>query len=188
MTLADPLETPFEQTLERANQMAGRLLRLNLGAHTSEDVVSTFIEKELRRGKSLPEIQEVLSSPGAYRRLENVKNDIFRWETAVKRGSGKTTQSLEDAEPYVKPTAESPETELIRNEEVAHMKDVLTRLLEKVQLSETQREILNLDQKGWSSKRIARELGIDINSVYARRAEALSKLAAAAKHFTKKDK
>jgi DNA-binding CsgD family transcriptional regulator len=188
MTIADPFEVPFQETLQQAHNVARSLLRLQLGTHTSEDVVSMLIEKELRTGKSLSEIQEALSGPGMYRRLENVKNDIFRWETAKKRGSKQQVVSLEDVESFRGVTADNLETELIRKEDFAHMKDVLTHLLEKVQLSQTQLEILNLDQKGWSSKRIARELGIDVDSVYARRSEALRKLALAAKRLSQHDK
>jgi len=68
------------------------------------------------------------------------------------------------------------------------MKDLLTRLIEKVELSETQIEILKLDRRGYSSKRIARELGIDVDAVYARRSEALRKLAAAARHVSRNEK
>jgi DNA-binding NarL/FixJ family response regulator len=92
-----------------------------------------------------------------------------------------------DAEPFKDSRVEDPETELIRKEDIAQMKDVLTQLLEKVQLSDTQLDILNLDQQGWSNKRIARELGIDVKSVYARRSEAHQKLAAAAQHLLRKD-
>jgi len=60
------------------------------------------------------------------------------------------------------------------------MKDLLTRLIEKAELSETQIEILKLDQRGYSSKRIALELGIAVDSVYARRSEAMRKLKLAA--------
>jgi DNA-binding CsgD family transcriptional regulator len=188
MNRPDPFDQPFQQTLERAYQIAGQKLRVSLGAHTSEDVVSALIEKELRKGRSLPEIQESLVGPGVYRRMEQVKTDIYRWETAQKRGSGNPTLSMEnDAEPFKDSRVEDPETELIRKEDIAQMKDVLTQLLEKVQLSDTQLDILNLDQQGWSNKRIARELGIDVKSVYARRSEAHQKLAAAAQHLLRKD-
>ena len=188
MSTADALEITFLQSMERANHAAARLLRSPLGAHTSEDVVSLLIEKELKAGKSLSEIQQMLDSPGMYRCLANVKNDIFRWETAAKRGRGQPPVSFEYAEPFLRTTTDDPESELIRKENVAHMKDLMTRLFEKVDLSETQLKILNLDRRGWSNKRIARELHMDVKAVYARRSEALRKLAAAARHLFGKEK
>lgn len=188
MTTADPFEMTFQQSLARAYQVAASLLRSHLGAHTSEDVVSLLIEKELKMGKSLSEIQEMLSGPGMYRRLANVKNDIFRWETAVKRGNGQPAVSYEDAEPFLGTTTDDPESALIRKEDFMHKQDVLTRLIEKVELSETQIEILNLDRRGYSSKRIAQELRIDVDAVYARRSEALRKLVSAAKQLPRNEK
>jgi DNA-binding CsgD family transcriptional regulator len=201
MTTADLFEVTFQQSLEHAKQVAGYLLRSSLGAHTSEDVVSTFIEKELRKGKSLSEIQETLSSSGIYRRLRNTKNDIFSWETAAKRGKGLPCESFEEEIPHFKTTMDepvsdlflgtfsgNPELELIRKEELSTMKNILTRLLEMVELSETQMKILGLDQRGYSNKQIARELGIDIEVVYARRSEALRKLAAAARRISETKK
>jgi DNA-binding CsgD family transcriptional regulator len=187
MTLADPIETTFQQTLTRAYQVADRLLRSQLGAHAGEDVVSTLIEKALNKGKGLSEIQEMLSGPGMYRRLENVKNDIYRWETAAKRGGTEPSVSYEDAEPFLGTTIDDPESELIRKEDFMHRKDLLIRLIEKAELSETQIEILKLDQSGYSSKRIARELGIAVDAVYARRSEALRKLASAAKQIRRNE-
>ncbi len=198
MTIADPFEITFQQSLEHAMQVASRLLRTPLGAHTSEDVVSAFIEKELRKGKSLSEIKETLNDSGIYRRLTNIKNDIFSWETAAKRGKGLPCESFEEEVPHFKTIMDEPESdlflgtitgnpemELIRKEEFSMMKNILTRLLEMVELSETQKQILNLDQRGFSNKLIARELGIDVEAVYARRSEALRKLAAAARHISK---
>lgn len=188
MTTTDQIELTFQQSMERAYRTAGYLLRTHLGAHTSEDVVSVLIEKELRMGKSLSEIQEILSGPGMYSRLKNVKNDIFRWETAVKRGRGQPSVSFEDAEPFVGSVTDGPETELIQKEDIARMNDLLSRLFEKVELSDTQTKILQLDRQGWSSRRIARELGIDVDTVYARRSEAIRKLASAARHLYKNNK
>jgi DNA-binding CsgD family transcriptional regulator len=188
MTTGNPMENSFQMSVARANQVASRLLRLPLGAHTSEDVVSALIEKELRAGKSLPEIEQSLTGPGRYRRLANVKNDIFRWETAAKRGRGEPSASFEDVEPIFETAGDDPETELIGKEACARMKDLLAQLLEKVKLSETQLQILELDQQGYSSKQIARQLGIDIDAVYARRSEALHKLAMAARHFSRNEK
>jgi DNA-binding CsgD family transcriptional regulator len=185
MTTTDPSEIDFLQSLERANRMAGPLLRAPLGAHTSEDIVSALIEKELKMGKSLTEIQDMLNGPRMRRRLVNVKNDIFRWETALKRGDGQASVSFEDAEPFLGTDTDDPESELIRKEDSAHMTDILNRLLEKVELSETQIEILKLDRKGYSSKQIARELGMEVDAVYARRSEALRKLAAAARQLSR---
>jgi len=184
MTTANPSDMTFEKSLARAYHLAGGLLRSALGAHTSEDVVSTLIEKELKLGNSLEEIREMLSGPGVYRRLSNTKNDIYRWESAAKRGSGEPPVSFEDAEAFLPTTADDPETELIEKEDFAHMKDILARLFEKVELSKTQMEILKLDQRGYSSKRIARKLGIDVAAVYARRSEALRRLAAAASQLS----
>jgi hypothetical protein len=59
----------------------------------------------------------------------------------------------------------------------AWTKDLLTRLIEKAELSQTQLEILQLDWEGWSSGQIAREMRIDVEAVYARRSEGLLKLA-----------
>jgi DNA-directed RNA polymerase specialized sigma24 family protein len=188
MTLGNPIEKTFEQSVVHANRVASRLLRSSLGAHTSEDVVSTLIEKELRTGKNLSEIQESLAGPGMFRRLANVKNDIFRWETAAKRGNREPVTPLDEVEPFLVAAGENPEIELIRKEDFAHMKDLLTQLLEKVKLSETQMQILEFDQNGYSSKRIARELGIKIDAVYARRSEALRKLVVAARHLSKNKK
>jgi DNA-directed RNA polymerase specialized sigma24 family protein len=185
MKTVDPIEITFQQSVERAYHTAGYLLRTHLGAHTSEDVVSILIEKEIRMGKSLAEIQEILSGPGIYSRLKNVKNDIFRWETAVKRGRGQPSVSFEDAEPFVGSSTDGPETKLIQKEDLARMNDLLSRLFEKVELSETQTKILQLDLQGWSSQRIARDLGIDVDTVYARRSEALRKLASAARRLYK---
>ena len=183
MTPADPMETAFQQSLERAYQVADGLLRSELGAHTSEDVVSTLIEKVLERGKGLSDVQAMLSGPGMYRRLENAKNDIYRWETAAKRGGAGPRVSYDAVEPLLGSRNGNPELELIRKEDFMHRKDLLIRLIEKAALSETQIEILNLDQSGYSSKRIARELGIAIDAVYARRSEAMRKLSLAAKQI-----
>ena len=187
MTTADPFEVTFQETLARAYRVAGSLLRSHLGAHTSEDVVSLVIEKELKKGKDLSEIQDVLSSRGMYRRLENVKNDIYRWETAAKRGRGEPTVSYEDGEQFLKTTTDDPESELIRKEDFMHRKDLLRRLIEKAGLSETQIEILGLDQRGYSNQQIANELGIAVDAVYARRSEALRKLASAAKQIRRNE-
>ena len=113
MTIVDPFEITFRQSVERANKVAGRLLRSPLGAHTSEDVVGDFIETQLRRAKSLPEIQEMLSGSGIYSYLTNVKNDIYRWETAAKRGSGESVVFLDDAEPFLGTTGNEDEVDPI---------------------------------------------------------------------------
>ena len=187
MTLADPIETTFQQVLSRAYQVADSLLRSQLGAHASEDVVSALVEKALKKGKSLSEIQEMLSGPGMYRRLKNAKNDIYRWETAVKRGGEEPRMSYDNTEQFIGTTTDDPESELIQKEDLMHRKDLLIRLIEKAELSETQIEILRLDQSGYSSKRIARELGIAVDAVYARRSEALRKLTSAAKQIRRNE-
>ena len=209
MTTPDPFESKFLQSVERARRVAAGLLRSPLGAHTCDDVVSTFIEKELKAGKSEDEIVELLNSPSLYRLLENVKNDIFRWETAGKRGGGQPSVSLEDMELFLSRPTDDPETirgyaglgglvflstpmddpelALIRKEGSAHMNDVLSRLIGKASLSETQLAILNLDRQGYSSEEVARALGMDIDVVYARRSEAMRKLIAAARHMTRLD-
>ena len=185
MTTTDLSEVTFQQSYEHAKKIASHLLRSSLGVHTSEDVLCNFIEKELRRGQSLTEIMKTLNSPGIYRRLANTKNDIFDWETAIKRGSGQTPVSYEDAQPILGTITGNPELELIRKEEFSMKKNILAMLIGKVKLSDTQEAILKLDQKGYSNKRIARELGIKVEAVYARRSEALCKLAKAARHLSK---
>lgn len=187
MTTAEPFELTFHESVERAIRVAARLLRAPLGAHTHEDLVSVLIEKEHRRGKSPAEIQEVLSGPGLYRLLANVKNDVYRWETAAKRGGREPSTSFDSTELFLGTNRdEGPEEELIQKEHEARMKDKLAWLIEQAELSETQKEILERDQKGYSNKRIARELGIDVGSVYARRSEALRKLAAVATRHSNK--
>ena len=188
MTTAEPFEITFMHSVERATRLAAKLLRSDLGASTHEDVVSLLIEKACKAGKSEAEILEALSGPGLYRRLANAKNDLFRQETARKRGGREPIVALENAEPFVMRSTDNLETELVRKEDFAHMKDVLTRLIQKVELSETQMEILELDRIGYSSKRIARELEMDIQAVYARRSEALRKLVAAANVLSKLEK
>lgn len=211
MTTSVPSEVTFEQRVERANLVASRLLRSPFGAHTCEDVVSAFIEKQIRRGKSLQEIEAMLSSPKIHKYLTNSKNDIVRWEKAVKRGSDNPPVSFEEAEPILwgllakrgagrSPesfdetdipygiTTGDPESEVIRRERDAEMKSILTHLLEKVRLSDVQLEILKLDQKGFTNEEIARELGIDVAIVYTRRSEAHRKLAAAAKRLMRNAK
>jgi DNA-binding CsgD family transcriptional regulator len=187
MTTADPFEIKFLQSMERARRVAARLLRYPLGAHTCEDVVSIFIEKELKAGKSEEEILVLLNSRGLCRLLANVKNDIFRWETAIKRGRGQPSVSLEGVELFLSTPTDDPESAMIWKEGCAHMNDVLTRLIEKAGLSETQLEILNLDRQGYSSEEVARALGMDVEVVYARRSEAMRKLIAAARHMTGPD-
>jgi DNA-directed RNA polymerase specialized sigma24 family protein len=188
MTTAVSPELNFYQSLERANRLASYVLRSPLGAHTSEDVVSRLIEKALRAGKSEAEIKAILDKPGLYRRLDQAKNDIFRWETAKKRGSREPRVSFEEAEPILSETVEDPESEMIRKEEVAHMNDVLNRLIAKADLSETQLMILHLDREGFTNEEIARALGIEVEIVYSRRSEAVRKLALAAARYISKDK
>lgn len=183
MNAADLYEITFYESVERAKQVAARLLRAPLGAHTHEDLVGILIEKEYKQGKTPAEIQAVLCNPGLYRLLANVKNDIYRWETAVKRGGREPFTSFDSTELFLgTEPEEDPEEELIQKEQDARMKDKLTWLIEQAKLSETQLEILNRDMKGYSNKRIARELGINVGSVYARRSEALRKLAEVAAH------
>jgi len=188
MTTADPFEIKFLKSMERARRVAARLLRSDLGAHTHEDVLSILIEKELKAGRCESEILEMLDSPGLYWRLANVKNDIFRWETAVKRGRGELPVPLEDAELFLATTTDDPESEMIRKEGCVYRNDVLNRLLEKARLSETQLEILKLDWGGYTSQEIAGELGIHVNVVYARRSEAMRKLVAAARCISRIEK
>lgn len=184
MTTPQSFETTFEKSLSRAYRLASQRLRSPLGGHTSEDVVSVLIEKALRQGKRESEIQELLSGPHLYRLLDNAKNDIYRSETAVKRGRGESVMPYEDAEPFLVTLWDDPELELVRKEDAAHMNDVLARLFEEAELSETQLEILRLDLRGWSNKQIAHHLGMPVNAVYSRRSEALRKLAAAAAQLT----
>jgi len=181
-------ETPFEQSLQRANRMASQILRSPLGAHTYEDVVSGLIEKAVRAGKGQAEIQEMLSSSKLYRYLNHMKNDIYRWETAHKRGSDQPPLSYEEAEPWLGSTIDDPVEALERKEELAHMKDLLARMFELADLSETQIKILHLDQRGWSSPQIARKLELDLDAIYSRRSEALRKLAAASRRIAKTEK
>jgi DNA-binding CsgD family transcriptional regulator len=198
MTTADALELSFEQSVEHANRVASRLLPWDLGAHTNEDMVSHLIEKELRAGKSEGEIQETLQGPGLRRRLINIRNDFFRREAAKKRGGGLPRVCFEEAEPLLSklikdaefehPQIENPESEFIRKERWAYMKDVLNRLIEKAALSETQKRILRLDMEGFTSEEIARELDMDIDAVYARRSEMNRKFAAAARQIAKLEK
>jgi DNA-directed RNA polymerase specialized sigma24 family protein len=188
MITAIPSALTFEQSLEHANRLASHLLRSPLGAHTSEDVVSRFIEKQLRAGKSEAEIKEMLDKPGLYRRLDHIKNDIFRWETAKKRGSREPRVSFEAAEPILSETMDDPESEMIRKEDFAHMNDILNRLIAKADLSETQQKILYLDREGFTSEEIARALGVEVEVVYSRRSEAVRKLALAAARYMSKDK
>lgn len=198
MTTANVLEMPFEQSVEHANRVASRLLRWDLGAHTSEDMVSHLIEKELRAGKTEQEIQEMLNGAGLHRCLSNIKNDFFRREVAKKRGGREPRVCFEEAEPILPelmkhpefeyPEIENPESEFIRKESWAHMKDLLNRLIKKAALSDTQKRIIRLDMEGFTSEEIAHELHIDVDAVYARRSEMNRKLAAAAKQIGKLEK
>jgi DNA-directed RNA polymerase specialized sigma24 family protein len=188
MTTNDLSELTFQEIVDRANRVAGSVLRSHLGANTSEDVVSMLIEKGLRAGKNEREIQEMLQQPGLHRRLTNAKNDIFRWETAKKRGSREPRVSFDEAEPILRETMESPESEYIRKEGFARMNELLKRLIEKAALSETQSRILSLDLEGFTSEEIAHTLHIEVDAVYARRSEAMRKLVAAAKSIGRLDK
>lgn len=185
MTTNEVFAVCFQDSIDRANRVASRVLRSHLGAHTHEDVVSALIEKEVRAGKSESEIQALLNKPGLYRRLSNIKNDIFRWETAKKRGSREPLVSFEEAEPFLGETMETPEFELIWKEECAHMNDLLNRLIKKAELSDTQLKIFQLDREGYTSEEIAAQLQVDVNTVYARRSEAVRKLAQVARHISK---
>ena len=185
MTPAESFEVTFQQSVERANRLANRVLRSPLGANTHEDVVSMLMEKEVRAGKNEFEIQAMLNRPGLYKRLTNTKNDIFRWETAKKRGSREPRVSFEEAEPFLRETMDSPESEMIRKEVWAQMNDLLNRLIEKAELSDTQLKILQLDRAGFTSEEIAHVLQIDADAVYARRSEAVRKLAVAARRISK---
>ena len=185
MTTTEVFAVSFQDSLDRANRVASSVLRSHLGAHTHEDVVSALIEKEVKAGKNESEIQDVLSKPGLYSRLSNIKNDIFRWETAKKRGSREPLVSFEDAEPILRETMANPEFEVIWKEECAFMNDLLTRLIKKAELSETQLKILQLDREGYTSEEIAAELQVDVNTVYTRRSETVRKLAQAARHIAK---
>lgn len=185
MTTAESFELSFRESVEYATRAASRVLLSDLGANTHEDVVSMLIEKEVRAGRSESEIQATLRGPGLYRRLANAKNDIFRWETAKKRGSREPRVSFEEAEPFLRETMDDPESEMIRKEAGAHMNDLLNRLIEKADLSDTQRRILQLDREGFTSEEIAQALQVDVDVVYARRSEAVRKLALAARHLSK---
>jgi len=211
MTMEVPVEITFETILEQALNTAGRVFRNPLGAHTHEDVVGDFILNQVRRGRSLEEISAMLSGPRLYKYLTNVKNDIVRWERAVKRGSDAPSVSFEEAEPILyellarrgsSQSMESPEEtnpvfgtaigdpelDLIRKEKDAQMKSFLHKLLDTVPLSDIQKAILDFDRKGLTSGEIARELRTDVKIVYSRRSEALRKLAAAAKRMIKPGK
>jgi DNA-binding CsgD family transcriptional regulator len=204
-------EITFEQIVGRAVHAAARVFRTPLGAHTSEDVVGDFILKQVRGGRSLEEIAAMLSGPKLYTYLTNVKNDIVRWERAVKRGSdtppvsfeeaepilfeilsrrglSRLTESPEEAEPVFGITGSDPEMDLIRKERDAEMKSFLHHLFDKVPLSDIQKAILDFDQKGLTNEAIARELGTDVKTLYARRSEAHRKLATAAKRLIKPEK
>ena len=208
MSTSVPSEVTFQESMERANLVASRLLRSPLGAHTSEDVVSAFIEKQLKSGKSLQDIEAMISSPKIYTYLANVKNDFVRWEQAVKRGSDSSVVSFEEAEPIIwdllakrglsrmpespddtEPacgiTTGDPELELIRKERDAEMKSFLQLLLDRVSLSGIQKAIVDLDQRGLTNEEIAHEVGTDVDTVYSRRSEAHRKLASAAKRLIK---
>jgi len=210
MTMQALSEATFEHVLERAMRVAGQVFRSPLGAHTCEDVVGDFILKQIRKGRNLEEITEMLSGPKLHRYLTNVKNDIVRWEQAVKRGSNTPAVCFEEVEPIIhslfarrglSPLMESqeadhvyglntgdPELDLIRKERDAEMDNFLHQLSGKVALSDIQKAILDLDRKGLTNEEIARELRTDVKTVYSRRSEAHRKLAAAARRMIKPGK
>lgn len=173
----------FTECIERANKIAGQILRVQLGGYTNEDIVGVFIERQLKSGKSQAEIETTIRGPQIYRYLENVKNDLYESETAIKRGGG-LTSSLDQVERYCGSNRDNPELVLIHKEEV----NLLSQLINDAHLSETQTAILALDRKGYSSIEIARELEIDLDTVYARRSEAQRKLAKLARHLANRER
>lgn len=204
MSTSVPSAATFEEGVKRANRVAGFVLRVPLGMHTSEDVVSAFIEKQIKAGRTLGEIEAMLSGPKIHKYLTNMKNDIVRLEQAFKRGSDAPRVSFDEAEPIlweilegsgtVRPPdvtdeiefgaeTDNPEAVLVRKEKDTEMRNFLARLLEKVNLSALQARIIELDQKGFTNEEIAREVGVDVKTVYSRRSEAHRKLASAAKRM-----
>ncbi|MBI5963744.1 MAG: hypothetical protein HY863_09745 [Chloroflexi bacterium] len=172
----------FSECIQRANRIASQILRVHLGGYTNEDIVGVFIEKQLKSGKGQAEIEKTIRGPQIYRCLENVKNDLYESETAAKRGKG-LTSSLDQVERYCGSNRDNPELALIQKEEAS----LLAQLINDAHLSETQTAILALDSKGYSSIEIARELGIDVDTVYARRSDAQRKLAKLARHLANRD-
>jgi DNA-binding NarL/FixJ family response regulator len=94
------------------------------------------------------------------------------------------TSSLDLVERYCGSNRDNPELVLIHKEEV----NLLSQLINDAHLSETQTAILALDRKGYSSIEIARELEIDLDTVYARRSEAQRKLAKLARHLSNRER
>lgn len=186
------------ENIQRANGMAAHILRYHTGEFTNEDVVAHFLSGKVRQGRSREEIAEILSGPKPKlnRYLTNSKNDIIRGEKAKKRGNGIPITSLDEIESFWPPLGNdvvvNPEDHLQEKEAAMHTKSVLDKLLEGSQLSDTQHNIINLTRQGCPVEEIAKVLGISIDSVYARRTEAMKKLAQKARqmkfHITRSTK
>jgi DNA-binding CsgD family transcriptional regulator len=171
----------FWEEIDRANKVAGRLLRTDLGGATNEDVVAAFFEKRIIGGANQQELEAIMHSPKFYGYLKNIKNDLYRAETAVKRGKGAPTVALDQIEFHYGSDSDSPEKKVVENEKVMEAFDLLTKLFGNGVLSQTQLRILRLDVEGYSTKEISELLGTDVNTIYARRAEAHKRIQKAQK-------
>lgn len=176
----------FFSSLERANNTARQILRVDFGGFTSEDVVGAFIEKQVKRGEGQREIENMMSGPKIRSYLKNMKTDLWRCEVALKRGNGASNVPLEEVEPFHGSDTHNPENLLIQKENETETRDFLTALMRAAGLSETQRQILALDQQGHTTEAIARMLKTDVDTIYSRRSEAMRKLKKQAKRIPKR--
>jgi DNA-binding CsgD family transcriptional regulator len=176
----------FSSSLQHANNIASQILRVDLAGFTSEDVVGAFIEKQVKRGEGPREIEDMMSGPKLRSYLKNMKNDLWRSEVALKRGSGAPNTSLEEVEPFYGSDSHNPENLLIQKETATEARDLLLVLMREAGLSETQRQILTLDQQGHSTETIAEMLKTDADTIYSRRSDAMRKLKKQAKRISKR--
>ena len=183
MERASHSKDTFADCVQHANNVANRILRVDFGGFTSEDVVGEFIEKQVRRGEKQANIEEMMQGSKLPRYLKNTKNDLWRKEVALKRGNGVPQTSLEEIEHYYPSNSDNPEHLLIEKEDAIEKKDLLAAFLRDAGLSKTETQILEFDAQGHSSETIAGLLKTEVDTVYSRRSEALRKLKKQAKRF-----
>jgi DNA-binding CsgD family transcriptional regulator len=186
MERANYSKDTFSDCVQHANNVASRILRVDFGGFTSEDVVGAFIEKQVRRGEGQTRIEEMMKGPKLSRYLKNTKNDLWRNEVALKRGNGVPHTSLEEIEHYYGSNRDNPETLLIEKEDAIEKKDLLAAFIRDAGLSRTEIQILGFDAQGHSSETIAGLLKTDVDTVYSRRSEALRKLKKQVKRTAKR--
>jgi len=186
MEQANYSKDTFSDCVQHANNVASRVLRVDLGGFTSEDVVGAFIEKLVKRGEGQTEIESIMNDPKLSSYLKNTKTDLWRKEVAAKRGNGVPNTSLDEIEHFCGSNSHNPESLLIQKESAIEARDLLMTLFEDSGLSETQIQILELDRQGYSNEEIAQLLKTDVDTIYSRRSEAMRKLIKRVKRTSKR--